>query len=139
MSSPQNRPVFWIASSHDDWLDFPEDVQDVTLAGGDLMWHHVAKLVAAWGADLVGESGLSSVGAVVGATQIPGALRAAGGAKAAEAAEGLRATMTGEAGKAIETETASAAAAETESASKAKELVKHEAELARIEKARAYG
>jgi len=29
MSSQQNRPVFWIASSHDDWLDFPEDVQDV--------------------------------------------------------------------------------------------------------------
>ena len=29
MSSPQNRPVFWIASSYDDWLDFPEDVQDV--------------------------------------------------------------------------------------------------------------
>jgi len=29
MSSPQNRPVFWIASSYDVWLDFPEDVQDV--------------------------------------------------------------------------------------------------------------
>jgi phage-related protein len=29
MSNPQNRPVFWIASSYDDWLDFPDDVQDV--------------------------------------------------------------------------------------------------------------
>ena len=32
------------------------------------MWHHVAALVAEWGEDLVGEHGLSSVGAVVGAT-----------------------------------------------------------------------
>jgi orotidine-5'-phosphate decarboxylase len=44
------------------------DVQDVTLSDGTPMWHHVAKLVAEWGADLVGEHGLSSVGAVVGAT-----------------------------------------------------------------------
>src|SRR5205814_10213816 len=33
-----------------------------------LMWHHVAKAVAEWGEELVGEHGLSSVGAVVGAT-----------------------------------------------------------------------
>jgi hypothetical protein len=32
------------------------------------MWHHVASLVTEWGEDLVGEVGLSSVGAVVGAT-----------------------------------------------------------------------
>ena len=32
------------------------------------MWQHVAALVAEWGEDLVGEVGLSSVGAVVGAT-----------------------------------------------------------------------
>ena len=32
------------------------------------MWQQVAELVAEWGADLVGERGLSSVGAVVGAT-----------------------------------------------------------------------
>lgn len=32
------------------------------------MWQHVARLVAEWGEDLVGERGLSSVGAVVGAT-----------------------------------------------------------------------
>ena len=32
------------------------------------MWQHVAALVAEWGADLVGEHGLSAVGAVVGAT-----------------------------------------------------------------------
>jgi orotidine-5'-phosphate decarboxylase len=44
------------------------DVQDVTLSDGRLMWHHVAQLVAEWGEDLVGEHGLSSVGAVVGAT-----------------------------------------------------------------------
>lgn len=44
------------------------DVQDVTLSDGQPMWHHVAKLVAEWGQDLVGEVGLSSVGAVVGAT-----------------------------------------------------------------------
>jgi orotidine-5'-phosphate decarboxylase len=44
------------------------DVQDVTLSDGTLMWQHVARLVAGWGEDLVGERGLSSVGAVVGAT-----------------------------------------------------------------------
>jgi orotidine-5'-phosphate decarboxylase len=44
------------------------DVQDVKLSDGRLMWQHVAKLVAEWGEDLVGEHGLSSVGAVVGAT-----------------------------------------------------------------------
>jgi orotidine-5'-phosphate decarboxylase len=44
------------------------DVQDVTLSDGSLAWHHVAKLVAEWGEDLVGEHGLSAVGAVVGAT-----------------------------------------------------------------------
>jgi orotidine-5'-phosphate decarboxylase len=44
------------------------DVQDVTLSDGRQMWHHVAALVAEWGEDLVGEVGLSSVGAVVGAT-----------------------------------------------------------------------
>lgn len=44
------------------------DVQDVTLSDGRPMWQHVASLVADWGADLVGERGLSAVGAVVGAT-----------------------------------------------------------------------
>lgn len=44
------------------------DVQDVTLSDGRPMWQHVAALVAEWGEDLVGERGLSSVGAVVGAT-----------------------------------------------------------------------
>jgi orotidine-5'-phosphate decarboxylase len=44
------------------------DVQDVTLSDGQPLWHHVARLVAEWGEDLVGECGLSSVGAVVGAT-----------------------------------------------------------------------
>jgi orotidine-5'-phosphate decarboxylase len=44
------------------------DIQDVQLRDGRPMWQHVAQSVAEWGADLVGETGLSSVGAVVGAT-----------------------------------------------------------------------
>jgi orotidine-5'-phosphate decarboxylase len=44
------------------------DLQDLPLADGRLLWQHVAGLVDRWGAELVGESGLSSVGAVVGAT-----------------------------------------------------------------------
>ena len=44
------------------------DVQDVTLAAGRRLWEHVAGLVHEWGDDLVGSSGLSAVGAVVGAT-----------------------------------------------------------------------
>ena len=44
------------------------DLQDLPLADGRPFWHHVAGLVDRWGADLVGAGGLSSVGAVVGAT-----------------------------------------------------------------------
>jgi len=44
------------------------DVQDVVLRDGKPLWHHVAGLVTEWGEDLVGEVGLSAVGAVVGAT-----------------------------------------------------------------------
>jgi orotidine-5'-phosphate decarboxylase len=44
------------------------DLQDLSLADGRPLWQHVAGLVDRWGVDLVGESGLSSVGAVVGAT-----------------------------------------------------------------------
>jgi len=44
------------------------DVQELSLSDGSRVWQHVARLVAEWGADLVGERGLSSVGAVVGAT-----------------------------------------------------------------------
>jgi len=44
------------------------DVQDLVLSDGRRVWQHVARLVAEWGAELVGERGLSSVGAVVGAT-----------------------------------------------------------------------
>jgi orotidine-5'-phosphate decarboxylase len=44
------------------------DLQDLPLADGRPFWQHVAGLVGRWGADLVGERGLSSVGAVVGAT-----------------------------------------------------------------------
>jgi orotidine-5'-phosphate decarboxylase len=44
------------------------DLQDAVLKDGRPMWHHVAGLVDEWGADTAGETGLSSVGAVVGAT-----------------------------------------------------------------------
>ena len=44
------------------------DVQDLTLSDGRTVWMQVAELVDEWGEELVGESGLSSVGAVVGAT-----------------------------------------------------------------------
>ena len=44
------------------------DIQDLSLSDGTPVWHQVAQLVAEWGADLIGERGLSSVGAVVGAT-----------------------------------------------------------------------
>jgi orotidine-5'-phosphate decarboxylase len=44
------------------------DIQDLALSDGKPLWQHVAHLVAEWGEELVGEHGLSSVGAVVGAT-----------------------------------------------------------------------
>ena len=44
------------------------DIQDLALSDGRPLWHHVAALVNEWGADLVGQRGTSSVGAVVGAT-----------------------------------------------------------------------
>ncbi len=44
------------------------DVQELRLSDGRRVWHQVAELVADWGEELVGERGLSSVGAVVGAT-----------------------------------------------------------------------
>jgi orotidine-5'-phosphate decarboxylase len=44
------------------------DIQDLALSDGKPLWQHVANLVAEWGEELVGEHGLSSVGAVVGAT-----------------------------------------------------------------------
>ena len=44
------------------------EVQDLALSDGRQVWQHVALLVAEWGAELVGERGLSSVGAVIGAT-----------------------------------------------------------------------
>jgi orotidine-5'-phosphate decarboxylase len=46
------------------------------LSDGRPLWQHVAALVAEWGEDLVGEVGLSAVGAVVGATH-PRAVREA--------------------------------------------------------------
>jgi orotidine-5'-phosphate decarboxylase len=44
------------------------DVQDLALSDGRPLWHHVAELVSEWGAAMVGTAGISSVGAVVGAT-----------------------------------------------------------------------
>ncbi len=44
------------------------DVQDVALADGRKLWQHVAGLVRDWGEELIGDRGLSAVGAVVGAT-----------------------------------------------------------------------
>ncbi len=44
------------------------DLQDLPLEDGLPLWQHVAGLVDRWGEDFVGASGLSSVGAVVGAT-----------------------------------------------------------------------
>jgi orotidine-5'-phosphate decarboxylase len=44
------------------------DIQDLALSDGRPVWQHVAQLVNQWGAGLVGERGLSSIGAVVGAT-----------------------------------------------------------------------
>jgi orotidine-5'-phosphate decarboxylase len=44
------------------------DVQDLALSDGRPLWNHVAELVHEWGESLVGEKGMSSVGAVVGAT-----------------------------------------------------------------------
>jgi orotidine-5'-phosphate decarboxylase len=44
------------------------DVQDAILSDGRPLWQHLATLVREWGEPLVGSAGLSSVGAVVGAT-----------------------------------------------------------------------
>jgi len=44
------------------------DLQDLPLEDGRPLWQHVAGLVDRWAEDFVGECGLSSVGAVVGAT-----------------------------------------------------------------------
>ena len=44
------------------------DLQDAVLKDGRPMWHHVAQLVDEWGEEMSSEVGLSSVGAVVGAT-----------------------------------------------------------------------
>jgi orotidine-5'-phosphate decarboxylase len=44
------------------------DVQDLVLSDERPVWHHVMLLVAELGEDLVGARGLSSVGAIVGAT-----------------------------------------------------------------------
>jgi len=44
------------------------DVQDATMSDGRPLWHLLAELTREWGEPLVGDRGLSSIGAVVGAT-----------------------------------------------------------------------
>jgi orotidine-5'-phosphate decarboxylase len=44
------------------------DLQDAVLSDGRPMWHHVASLVDEWGEGTAGDHGLTSVGAVIGAT-----------------------------------------------------------------------
>jgi orotidine-5'-phosphate decarboxylase len=44
------------------------DIQDATLSDGRPLWTYVAELVAGWGEPYIGDNGLSSIGAVVGAT-----------------------------------------------------------------------
>lgn len=44
------------------------EVQDVVLSDGRPLWQYLAELVHEWGQPLVGDRGLSSIGAVVGAT-----------------------------------------------------------------------
>jgi orotidine-5'-phosphate decarboxylase len=44
------------------------DVQDLAMSDARPLWHHLAELVHEWGEPLVGQKGMSSVGAVVGAT-----------------------------------------------------------------------
>ena len=44
------------------------DIQDLPLADGRPLWQHIAALLDGWGENLVGASGLSRLGAVVGAT-----------------------------------------------------------------------
>ena len=44
------------------------DIQDLALSDARPLWNHVAELVREWGEPLVGDKGMSSVGAIVGAT-----------------------------------------------------------------------
>jgi orotidine-5'-phosphate decarboxylase len=83
------------------------DVQEATLSDGRPLWHHIAESVHEWGQPLVGERGLSSVGAVVGATHPRGVSEARKlmpqtllllpgvGAQGATPADGARAFTSG--------------------------------------------
>lgn len=52
------------------------DVQQLELAAGGTVWEHIAGLIDEWGRPYVGGSGLSAVGAVVGATHPEAVARA---------------------------------------------------------------
>ncbi|PLS30008.1 orotidine 5'-phosphate decarboxylase [Bifidobacterium margollesii] len=45
-----------------------DEIQNLTVADGSMVYEHVADLVEEWGVDSIGEHGYSRVGAVVGAT-----------------------------------------------------------------------
>jgi len=44
------------------------DIQNMTLATGEPLYMHIGGLIEQWGSSMVGESGYSAIGAVVGAT-----------------------------------------------------------------------
>jgi len=52
------------------------DLQEAMLADGRPLWERTAELIGRWGAESVGRSGLSSVGAVIGATHPEAVARA---------------------------------------------------------------
>jgi orotidine-5'-phosphate decarboxylase len=52
------------------------DVQELELGSGGTVWEHIAGLIDEWGRPFIGDSGLSSVGAVVGATHPEAVARA---------------------------------------------------------------
>jgi orotidine-5'-phosphate decarboxylase len=65
------------------------DIQELALSDGKPLWQHVASLVAEWGEELVGERGLSSVGAVVGATHPRASARRGAASAGRPAAAGI--------------------------------------------------
>lgn len=76
MGSDSIEPYFTDCKKHDKGLFVlvktsnkgSSDIQDMILQNGKPLYAHVGELVSGWGADFVGESGFSSIGAVVGAT-----------------------------------------------------------------------
>ena len=44
------------------------DIQNMTLASSETLYMHIGGLIEQWGKSMIGESGYSAIGAVVGAT-----------------------------------------------------------------------